>query len=47
MSESDFKKIDKTKLPWYYRLVLKILGTSFLEDVMGFLEHSCANFYDF
>lgn len=29
------KKIDKTKLPWYYRLVLKIPGTSFLEDASG------------
>jgi len=35
MSVSDLKKIDKTKLPWYYRLVLKIPGTSFIEDASG------------
>jgi cellulose synthase/poly-beta-1,6-N-acetylglucosamine synthase-like glycosyltransferase len=32
---SDNKKINLKKLPWFYRLVLKIPGTDFLESAGG------------
>ena len=33
MSESKVRRIDKDKLPWFYRLILKIPGADFLENV--------------
>lgn len=35
MNESNLKKIDKKKLPWFYKLILKIPGTGFLESSGG------------
>lgn len=35
MNESKFKKVDRDKLPWFYRLILKIPGTDFLESSGG------------
>jgi len=32
MSKSELKRIDKSELPWYYRLILKIPGASFFES---------------
>jgi len=32
MNEDELKEIDKGKLPWFYRLVLKIPGVNFLEN---------------
>jgi len=32
MSENKLKQIDKNKLPWFYRLILKIPGANFLEN---------------
>jgi len=32
MSEGKVKTIDKGKLPWYYRLILKIPGADFVES---------------
>jgi hypothetical protein len=32
MSQSELKEIDKDKLPWVYRLILKIPGVDFLEN---------------
>jgi len=32
MSEGEVKTIDKGKLPWYYRLILKIPGADFVEN---------------
>jgi hypothetical protein len=31
MSDEELQKIEKTKLPWFYRLILKIPGANFLE----------------
>jgi len=31
MSEDELKEINKEKLPWFYRLILKIPGANFLE----------------
>jgi hypothetical protein len=33
MSEEKLKKIDKSKLPFFYRLILKVPGANFLENV--------------
>jgi hypothetical protein len=33
MSESRARAIDKSRLPWYYRLILKIPGANFVESV--------------
>lgn len=33
MSESKVREIDKDKLPWSYRLILKIPGADFLQNV--------------
>lgn len=35
MNESELKKVDRNKLPWVYRLILKIPGTDFLETTGG------------
>lgn len=32
MSEERLKKIDKSKLPFFYRLILKVPGANFLEN---------------
>jgi hypothetical protein len=35
MNESKLKKIDKNKLPFIYRLILKVPGANFLESGSG------------
>jgi len=35
MNESGLKKVDRHKLPWFYKLILKIPGTDFLESSGG------------
>jgi len=32
MNEDELKEIEKSKLPWFYRLILKIPGANFLEN---------------
>jgi len=31
MDKSELKKVDRRKLPWFYRLILKVPGADFLE----------------
>ena len=35
MSDHEVKRINRKELPWYYKLVLKIPGTHFLENAGG------------
>ena len=35
MKEKEFKKITEKNLPWFYRLILKVPGTDFLEGAGG------------
>jgi len=33
--EEEFKRIEENDLPWFYRLILKVPGTDFLESAGG------------
>ena len=35
MNESKLKEVDRSKLPWFYKLILRIPGTDFLERSGG------------
>jgi len=35
MEEAELKRIEERNLPWFYKLVLKIPGTGFLENAGG------------
>jgi len=35
MNESKLKEVDRSKLPWFYKLILRIPGTDFLESSGG------------
>jgi hypothetical protein len=35
MSESELREVDRSKLPWFYRLILRVPGTDFLESSGG------------
>jgi len=35
MDESKLKEVDRSKLPWFYKLILKIPRTDFLESAGG------------
>jgi len=35
MSDSGAQKVNRNKLPWFYRLILKIPGTDFIESSGG------------
>jgi hypothetical protein len=35
MGDNEVKRINRKGLPWYYKLVLKIPGTGFLENASG------------
>jgi hypothetical protein len=49
MSEEKLKKIDKNKLPFFYRLILKVPRANFLGSVFfwNFLGYNSANIFGF